>query len=248
MQELPASALTSGKKTVFLWGPPKTHKTRCAATFPKPLRLYDLENGALSVAGMPGATDITIVRFGTKSADKIGLSQKTTPSKDPFLDFVNDFNRLYDLPADKLPKTVVVDGLSELSNMAMEYVLSMNSRQIPEFQDWGQAINKIKEVIRAGVGLPCNFVFIAHDQAEKDDVLGSIHIAPAVFGKSLPREIGRFFDDVFYTKIEKDVKGEPVPKLLTVADGMVSGTGARSKALPRLIDANFQAIYGGSAA
>ncbi len=169
--ETDASALRAGKRNIFIFGPPGTHKTRFLLGCPKPVWDYDLDNGALSLAEAKEG-DIRVFRFGDSAntaANKISIEQHRPQTAGPMLDFIKHLNSIYDLPAEKRPATVAVDGLGRFGEMAMEFALALNSRKEPVFQDWGQAMAKIREMVECGVGLPCNFILIAHDQTDRDD-------------------------------------------------------------------------------
>lgn len=245
-QTFDVTTLKDGKKSIFILGPPRTHKTRFFASVPKPAWIFDVGNGALSLATDAKPGEINILRFGNTVASKIGTTHNRTPNAKPLEDFITEFNKLFDLPPDKLPKTVGIDDLSELANMVMEYVLAKTGKVQPEFQHWGMAQEKIREIIRAGLDLPCHFILIAHDTTDKDELTGIVSIQPMVYGK-LAGEIGRFFDDVFYARPGKDKDGSPIPQFLAVPDGMVKTAGSRwnhKLMQQKVVPANWQAIYG----
>lgn len=241
------TSLKEGKRSVLIVGRPRTYKTRFLASVPKPLWDYDVGNGALSLATDAKPGEITIHRFVTPKASKIGTVATRNPDMAPMEQFITKFNELYDLPKDKLPASVAIDDLSELANMSMEYVLAKNSRTAPQQSDWGMAQEKIREIVRAGLDLPCHFILIAHEKTEQDATSGKVWSLPAVYGQ-LAGEIARFFDDVFYAQPGKDKDGMPIPQFITVPKDTIQTAGSRFNfhlSRTGVVPANWQAIYGG---
>lgn len=245
-QTFDVTELRSGKKSILVQGRARTYKTRFLATVPKPLVVFDIGNGALSLATDAKPGEITIYRFNNPTASKIGTTQNRTPQAKPLEDFITEFNKLFDLPKEKMPASVAIDELSELGNMVMEYVLQKTAKVQPEFQHWGMAQEKIREIIRAGLDLPCHFILIAHDKTDKDEITGQVSIQAAIYGQ-LAGEIPRFFDDVFYADPGKDKDGSPIPQFLCVPKDMVKVAGSRFNpqlAKQRVVAADWKAIYG----
>jgi hypothetical protein len=237
-----ATDLKSGWRRLLLWGPQKRKKTRLLLTAPKPVRVYDFDNGALSLAAEAKPGEIQVVRFREAKADKIGHSQKRPTQKDLFDAFITDFNSLYDLPAKDLPATICYDSLTSLSDIVLEYVLAMNGRNDPQFQDWGQAIVKIEESIQSACSLAANFILIAHEQVQRDELTGSIRNDPMTIGK-LSQKIAMYFDEVMYTDVVS-VNNKNEVKLLTEPTGIVKTAGSRTRLLEKHIDPTWTAIFG----
>lgn len=248
MQELDATSLRTGSHSLLLFGPPGTQKTRFALECPKPVWLYDFDFGALSVAREAKEGEIKIFRFAaTSTGNRITEKQHRPKSSLAILEFIKHFNSIFDMKPEDRPRTVMIDSLTPFSDRCMEFALAMNKRDEPVFQDWGQAMSKIRETVEAGCSLPCNFILTAHEQTDRDEILGKVTTLPLTIGK-LALEIGRFFDEVFYTSTEMVKKGQvevPTPFFLTMPDGLVKVAKSRTAARPKKVEARWDALFPG---
>lgn len=159
---------------VLAYGRSGTGKTTFAATFPTPLLLLDIrEKGTDSVSNVKGV--------------KIG--EVTTWEQ---------FEEIYWYLAkgDHEFKTVVIDQISQLQDLAIAKAMSDNGKK-PEDQiakrDWGQAAGLLKtwllnyrDLIDQGI----HVVFLAHDRitggSEDDDGSGEDQIDPSVGPRVMP--------------------------------------------------------------
>jgi len=156
-------------------------------------------------------------------------------------------------PGEFVPRTVVLDTLTELQKMNMVYIMSALVEAEPEKYDvdvhdirrWGKNGEQLRKWVRRSRDLPLNVIMCAHEIEEKDNMTGLISHKPQLSGK-LSNEVAGFFDIVTYLYVkseERQGKQVPVRKLLT---GHLEGYVAkdRSGALPLVIeDPTMQTIY-----
>lgn len=238
-----ATELKERKKSLFQIGQPLVGKTRALLTCPKPVWIadFDQNSGALDDA-KPG--EIQIFRFEHKLSSKITREQHRPQEQKVLLDFIDWVNSIYDMPQDKAPATLAIDSLDVLGNKCMEFVLSLNQRKEPVYQDWGQAQAKIREIVESCVSLPyTNFVLNAHEATERDELLGKITTIPDTIGK-LAGQLGGSFDAVVWARKELDPQTKRTEtSWLTVPDGFVKQAGVRNRETPKLIKADWNNLF-----
>lgn len=95
-----------------------------------------------------------------------------------------------------------VDSLTSLGELALRNVLgnsgNANNPQ-PSIQQWGIAINEVKNLLVYLRALKIPVILTAHCQttlADSDNKMGI-----AIFGKDLPNYIPRFFDEIWYVHV-----------------------------------------------
>ena len=104
------------------------------------------------------------------------------------------------------PKDVfVIDSLTFLGNMIMNYVLQLAGRsgQKPQLQDFGTAVDTQEAIIETlyNPAVKCNVVVTAHIQRQEDQSAGNIVKGfPSAIGKKLPPKIGRYFNSMVQIK------------------------------------------------
>ena len=140
----------------------------------------------------------------------IALGQYTQFDATLMTTFIHDFNQLWHAQPNLIERGlchVYLDSLTSFQRPVMEYIKAMNSRLISVVQDWGQAIDKIDEVIQNGVALPFDFIMTAHTVTEKDELMGRVRESLLIYGKTLPAVILAKFDDIFLSVAERTTHG-----------------------------------------
>lgn len=195
------------KVKLLLIGESGTGKTHFSETFPGPIYWFDMDLGLLTL------------RHSTKEIDYDSYVDNN--SAQPMAARAADA-KLKELAKSCPYSTVVIDSITTLSDIAMNEVLKNNGRpdQTPQQQDWLQQMNWISNFIVRAKNLPCNVVFIAHENMIKDETTGAIKILPLVTGKMAGR-IQLLFDEVYYTQAVNS-GGSVKYKLLVRANGVRS--------------------------
>lgn len=111
----------------------------------------------------------------------------------------------------------VIDSLTFLGNMIMNYVLQLAGRagQKPQLQDFGAAVDTQESVIETlyNPAVRCNVIVTSHIQRQEDASMGGIQKGfPSAIGKKLPPKIGRYFNSVI--QIRKSGMGANVKREL----------------------------------
>jgi len=186
----------------------------------------------------PGDVNMTVIDY-TSLVGQISLTLdrgNRRSNYDIYVSFINDMNAAM---ASEFIDNIVVDGLTGLSDAVLGAVMQINKRSRPQFEDWGQAIDKIVEIIMALAASTKNFILCAHLQAERDELTGRIKELPLVYGKQLPNKILAIFDTVFVTRVTGGIYHwvtNPQPLLQTV--------GSRTfRQLPPTITQDFELLF-----
>ncbi len=151
-----------------------------------------------------------IVDYAT--APEIALGQFTQTDTILMTGFIQDMNLL---ASSKLQGRLIemglchvaLDSLTSFQKPMMDYIKAMNARVITVVQDWGQAIDKIDEVVQFGVAIPFDFIMTAHTEREKDELSGQVRENLLIYGKALPDKLLAKFDDIFRSLAERTQAG-----------------------------------------
>jgi hypothetical protein len=153
-------------------------------------------------------------------------------------------------PGEFVPRTVILDTLTECQKMNMSQIMAelmMDQPEkgwdpdIPQIKQWGKNIEQIRKWVRKYRDLPLNVIMTCHEQIDKDNMTGQQLHKPQLSGK-LSNEVAGFFDIVAYLYVKQE-EGKPVRKLLTGSwEGYVAKD--RSGNLPEImVNPNMGEIY-----
>jgi hypothetical protein len=217
-------------------GAPKTGKDYSLATLAQWLRdkgrppiihHYDFDPGAEPLARRMSELgfkdeNLRVFRFSMDKANRIGLGSARDRSNN-WLDFVRQFNLYYDQLDTRTnqwkegyagaPGAIVLSTLTAMQEQILDAVLQLEGHELgakgtDARSDFGKQMGKLVEVIESAKSLPAVLVCNAHEQIEKDDLVGNIMALPAVTGKLAPVIAGRFSVVIgsFYNKGSKEYK------------------------------------------
>lgn len=182
------SAMAAPKVSrILIVGDSGTGKTHFIGTMPKPF-IADFDRGLATLQGHQTAKGIAY-------------------TKDEWGKFKQELEK-WRQTARYGAETFALDSLTMASEAAMHHVLKKNGRANaqPTIADWGEAIREVKDALDWISTLPVNVVVTAHNQLEKDEVLGDIQNRPLIFGKDLPARLGIWFDEVYATTVTSTLK------------------------------------------
>lgn len=161
-----------------------------------PVLFIDVEGGTHTLSHFKDSSDIDII---PDPEDK-GRTLKWT-----------DIQKIYDdLYQGRHPyRTVVIDSLTEMQKLAMNYVLGNEKKMdfdvegnLPQFKDWHVNTEQMRRMVRAFRDLPINTIFTALSDDKVDPRTAQSEnpriIKTPSFTKKLAQEMPAFFDMVFY--------------------------------------------------
>jgi hypothetical protein len=110
-------------------------------------------------------------------------------------------------------RTVAVDTGTELQKINMAWVMGITLKDhpdrdpdVPGLHDWGKSSNRMRTVIRRFRDLPMNFIFVCHEQEDRDNK-GLLWKKPDLPGK-LANQAAAFFDQVMYLYTKQISEGD----------------------------------------
>jgi hypothetical protein len=90
---------------------------------------------------------------------------------------------------------LVLDGLSGLSQMAMDLVVG--AKPTKAVGEWGVAMDNLERLInKLATDLTCWFVLLAHIERETDEITGGLKLMTSTLGRKLAPRIPRYFHEV----------------------------------------------------
>lgn len=147
-------------------------------------------------------------RINTMSLET--LAKAADPNRSKHNRFISMLDALNDFPDDRTGQKfgcvdewgpnmcLVVDGMAGLAQMAMALVVG--NKPVKNVSDWGIAQDQIEKILRLWTdACKCHFIFIAHVEREKDEVLGGIKLMVSTLGAKLAPKIPPMFSDVILT-------------------------------------------------
>lgn len=167
-----------GRLKFTFYGNPKTGKTRCAATFPKPLLIIGAEDGTASVVGVQGVDFVQI------------------ESTDEFKEIVNGPVK------EGKYKTVVLDTATKLRDIRLseitgnKNVMIQKSFGVAKREQFMECAQNMKEMLEALLDLPrlleINIVIIAQEADLTKEVSGDTELVRPNIGPALGKSVSDY--------------------------------------------------------
>lgn len=181
---------------VLIYGEPGSGKTFLSGTaedspLTSPVLFLDVEGGTSTIRKRKGIDVKKIRTF-------VDLDQ----AYDMIVHSIKDNSLYY--------KTIVLDSLSELTDVDMRHIMAEAynrnpdkvDKDVPSQREWGKARAHMRTTVRAFRDLPCNVIMTAHSATMQDEGQPTKYF-PGFAGK-LRTELPGFFDIVGYLYPEND--------------------------------------------
>jgi len=145
-------------------------------------------------------------------------------------------------------KTVIIDNLSSMSDLAMEKALQLDPKRSatngPLWQvHYSMVKNLMEGKLRQIINLDCNLVLIAHLDTLKDDNGAVIGVEPSLTGK-LSADVPGYFSEVYYHEVRK-INGETKWMVQTVPLGRNHGrsrSSGKERLLPDMLENDYNEV------
>lgn len=222
---------------LMVYGESGAGKTCLAGTFPGPIHICDFDGKVNSLA--------SFLRGSAKAGE---ISYEPYTPVDTRGSSAANFNNAMSALKKQTPfpfKTLVIDSMTTFSDEGMNYLMAQNPGvkrmatgvvQVPAQQDYGIARIWFKQMIQAILTFPCNIIFTAHINVEKDELTGAIVRSPMLAGK-LKQELPIYFEEVYRAYSEN---GKYM--LQTKPDKSFGIIRSQVPKLPSVIEANYSEI------
>ena len=104
--------------------------------------------------------------------------------------------------------TYCIDSATTWAQAAMNVVLKERGAagKVPQQNDWYPQMILMEKAVRLILSLPCDIVFVCHDDVEKDVITESICRYPLLTGK-LTKRIPLLFSEVYFATTQRTSKG-----------------------------------------
>lgn len=241
----------------LLVGDSGTKKTSFLGTLPSPIYIFDTDKG---LAPLAGRSDIwfdtfrelpkgqSLVKGGRFSGEGWYEWGTAWPH---FLKKLNEIGRSIDDGTCKF-KSVGVDSLTMLTDIAQSYILKANNRDAMEQRDWGAFLSNMTTVFSQLTGWPLVKVLTAHikrDENQLTQVIEKLPLVPGQFGG----KVSVLFDEVYFTNVDSSPVKSAVPGgtgkerdlkfwLQTVPDAVVRQAKSRKYNVPNGTPTDFNAV------
>lgn len=212
--------------SVLLVGPAGTGKSVFCSSAPTPGYVIDTGKEMLSYIG----EDFDYDTFPIDSPTWSLLTRCVADLKKGFVPFSGDTAKGIK-PTEKHYKTIIIDNLSAVTDIAMERAMSIDRNRDPVGGPlWNihykMVTNLVSDLVRLFLEIPnCNRLATAHTQTTKDEHFGKIIIDPRLQGR-LSDVAPQWFDEVLYGVPRTGAGGQAEYMLQTVNKGYLK---ARSR-------------------
>jgi DNA replicative helicase MCM subunit Mcm2 (Cdc46/Mcm family) len=201
-----AQTITSGDANILIIGDSGTKKTAFLGGIPG-IYVYDFDKGMATLRGKNVEYD-TFRDAPKDSPIIISPLHKFGEGWPAFIKKLNEHGAL--IAQGKGPKTIGLDSLTFLSELAMNHVVSHQKEGSGIHQgSYGAQQTYIKTVLGQLTAWPIRLVATAHIQRNDNDITGATEKLPLLTGK-LAGLISAYFDEVYFT--DPGIGSDPVFK------------------------------------
>jgi len=143
-----------------------------------------------------------------------------------------------------LPDVIVVDTGQGFFRSMLTHITRLAGRQEkPEIQDWGLAQERMRNMFKEFIRLPCHFIAIFHEQWEKDEVQGRSRGRILLDGRTFPDEIPAMFNCFFRFVVTPVKDKEEVVKIHTTPNSIFPASQKFGAALLPVEEPNLAKIW-----
>lgn len=234
----------------LLIGDVGTHKTYFIGTCPKPAFIFDFDGNLPILAGQEGIDYETIRELdqGTKPEKwqtALGNWYEWGSGYLKFKEKLNEIGKSMDTGECKY-RTVAIDSLSFFYPLLFSYTMKTRiARKGVAYKDDRQQFGDILEIVTQFftqfTAWPVIKIVTAHQQRAENKVSGSIDKLPAIPGK-FAGQIGALFNEVYYTELEADAKGNKKFIARTSKEGSLTQAKSAKFNLPDKTELDYNKI------
>ena len=136
--------------------------------------------------------------------------------------------------------TLVLDTMTELVKQFQRELAGKAQRlTLPQ---WGEMKTRLDTVLSMINSIPTSVICNVHGKLKEDNELGVLKVMPNIEG-STKEDLGKWFDFVLYTQVNKDEKGNRKYQWVTSRDEKYCHAKDRSQELPAVMDQDYSIIF-----
>lgn len=246
----------------LLIGSPGAGKSTAASTAPGPILFIDVDNKLHKMANMQSKiksgeviqwalneplAEVSLSRLAHMSKDEIKPGgNMVVPRPKGYIKLAEMIDTLIaskcviDVNGKQVKiETVVLDSYTSMAEHLKRLLMAANQTSTMTLPLYGVQLSNFETLNNTLLSLPANVIFIAHQQADKDELTGEISFKPLIEGQ-MKEKIGKDFEEVYY--LEKKILGDVARyEMLTVGSSMKACR--TSRVLPARVVPDFKEIY-----
>lgn len=181
-------AASDHKIKMLIYGPSGAGKTSLAGTLDLKTEYIGFENGAMPLHGK----DIMSIEVSSYAEDPM--------SKLKLLEAV--YNDLFS--GKRKPKVVMLDSLTECSEITVEALQKMFPDRKDSLPMWGEYSKRMRSIVKKFRDLPMHVVMVCLSKPEKDEN-NKRYMGFDIAG-SISNKLPQYFDEVFYLHVDDEGK------------------------------------------
>lgn len=186
--------------TAAIYGASGSGKTTLAASFPKPLLVFDFD-GKLGTIPKEKRGGIHVLPYHYSSPRE---------ASSLFLEFRNDWQKVkrnsYTLPTGEKPATVLLDSVTVFDIICLNYFVAEDKKDPeidrPNIGHYGDQASYYNTFFAGINGFKCNLLMIFHEFYKTDDKGMVEGIQPLVTGTKMLNKIPALFQELWYLRLK----------------------------------------------
>lgn len=222
-------------------GEPKTGKSIGAATWPKPMYIFDIDGRWRSILASPLIKDKELIEIDTFQSNEFGKVQDQ-------LNYLLQNPRKY--------KTIIMDSVTSLADMLIEYSIGYRdpkstkmktgSLNLTDISDFNTESKGLGEIINFGRAIPCNFILIAHVlEVTQNRITGEVIKTRTLLtaGKKVAAKLPAYFDEVWHFANESQPNVALPPNVTVLTRNAGEDFAGTIYPLPTKMDITNRSLY-----
>ena len=135
---------------------------------------------------------------------------------------------------------MVIDTMTEMVKQFQRELAGERKRL--QLQQWGEMKTELDIFMSVINSIPSSIICNVHGKLKEDNELNVLKVMPNIEG-STKEDLGKWFDFVLYTQVNKDSKGNRTYQWVTSRDEKYCHAKDRSQELPAVMDQDYSTIF-----
>tara|TARA_R100001594_G_scaffold148315_1_gene203193 strand:- start:1278 stop:2030 length:753 start_codon:yes stop_codon:yes gene_type:complete len=135
---------------------------------------------------------------------------------------------------------IVIDTMTEMVKQYQRDLAGDKKRL--QLQQWGEMKTELDVLMSVVNSIPTSLICNVHGKLKEDNELNVLKVMPNIEG-STKEDLGKWFDFVLYTQVNKDDKGNRKYQWVTARDEKYCHAKDRSQELQPVMDQDYSVIF-----
>ena len=249
---------------IFLYGPPGSGKTTLAASMTKlgfKVRFIDVDDKVRLMENLSQELkkdNIRVTSISSKLTEttmreaimtpKVGLTKQPKGYLE-ICDAITHYEEMFTKGESPPEQVLVKDSLTSQIEHMKRLISHIQGKTHYTYDEWAIVLNNLEEYFYTMKGLLKtetrpgfeHVIIIAHETTERDETTGAIQTLPSLEGQ-MRHKVGKYFEEVYYCRVEVPKTGTPIYKVLTVSTERYTARSSRD--LSVYVTSDFSVIFG----